>query len=435
MTTVEAISSEFDYFSPVVLCDDIKEDYYVAVACKGSLSRTQPIEFSIGGEEGVYRDLNNSLLEIKCKVTNENGTALPADAAVAPVNLLLHALIKSCDIEVSGKRISDPSVHYAERAYIEALLSNDDCILKTRGVCEGWAKDDGERMDSIILTAAENNQPNTGFVERNCWCARSRQMTLIGRLHADLFHQPLDIPSGVEISVKLEQNPDKKILMAAANASYKLELISARLLVRSKKPSQSLILAHQRMLSECNYRLPYIKISTKKFVINASSTSMVINDFHTGPMPNRITLCLISSTAHEGAYNQNPFNFTNFGLTDLSLKVGSRTVPHEPMKMNYANGDYALAYLNTLTSLGIDQGDRTISLKPSEWASGFNIYCFKLAAGNISTGVFNSSIATSVNIAVSGTFAEALTANVNVIAYIEHPDVLEIDQFHNVVSV
>jgi hypothetical protein len=33
---------------------------------------------------------------------------------------------------------------------------------------------------------------------------------------------------------------------------------------------------------------------------------------------------------------------------------------------------------------------------------------------------------------VSGTFSAALAANVSVLAYIEHPAVLEIDQFKNV---
>jgi hypothetical protein len=429
---VEALSSEFDYFSPQVISDAIEAEYDVAVPTKSAVSRTQPLEFSIAGEERVYRDLNNSLIEVTCKITNANGTDLAAGAVVAPVNFILHALFKSCEVYVNGKRVSDPSVHYAERAYLEAVLSNDKRVLDSRTVCEGWIKDNAELMDSFILTAADDNQPNDGFVKRNKLCARSRQMTFAGRLHADLFHQPLDIPAGVPLELKLEQNRDSKVLMAAADATFALQIISARLLVRSKRLSPSLILAHQRMLASQNYRIPYTRVTTKQAIVSAGSTTMSLNDFHTGVMPNRITLCMIASTAQNGAYNQNPFNFGNFGLTELSLKVGDRNVPHEPMKMNYAIGNYTLAYLNTLSSLGIDQGDRAISINPEEWASGYNIYCFKLAPGNISTGVLHASVTEAVNVSVSGTFATALPSNVTVLAYIEHPAVLEIDQFKNV---
>ncbi len=323
-------------------------------------------------------------------------------------------------------------MHYAERAYLEAVLSDDKRVLDSRAICEGWKKDDADRMDSILLVAADGTQPNDGFVKRNKWCEKSRKMTFAGRLHADLFHQPLDIPAGVPIEVKLEQNRDSKVLMAAADATFALQIISARLLVRSKRLSPSLILAHQRMLTTQNYRIPYTRITTKQAIVNAGSTTMSLNDFHTGAMPNRITLCMVATTAQNGAYNQNPFNFANFGLTELSLKVGDRNVPHEPMKMNYADGNYTLAYLNTLASLGLDQGDRAIFLRPDEWAGGYNIYSFKLAPGNISTGVMHASVTEAVNISVTGTFSAALAANVSVIAYIEHPAVLEIDQFKNV---
>jgi hypothetical protein len=258
-------------------------------------------------------------------------------------------------------------------------------------------------------------------------------MTLCGRLHADLFHQPLDIPAGVPINVKLDLNSDKKVLMAAVDGNFELKLISAKLLVQSKKLKPDLVYAHQKMAMKSNYKIPYIKVTVKENLLTPNSTSLALNNFHTGRMPNRITLCMVATSAHNGEYNENPFNFRNFGLTDLQLTVGSRTIPHEPLKMNYTLGDYAEAYLSTLASLGIDQGDRAISLTPEEWATAYNVYTFKLAAGDISTGVLNSSTATSVDITVNGTFANPLPAHVTVLSYIEHSDVLEIDHLRNVV--
>lgn len=424
---MEGVPTEFDYFAEQTISSAIEEEYDVAIPAK-TVRRAGPLEFTIPAGDQVYRDLNNSLLEITCKVTQADGANLEADAAVAPVNLLLHALIKSADIQLNGTRVNDPSDLYAERAYLETVMSHTENVLKTRGAAEGWEKDDMSRMNRILLAAANNVEPNGGFVKRARWCAQSRQLTLTGRLHSDLFHQPLDIPAGIQIDVKLALNKDEKVLMAAANATFKVDILAARLLVRTKKLTPSLILAHQRMHSKMRYRIPYTRVSMKTVVLPTGSRALAENDFITGPMPSRVAICFVTSTSQSGTYNENPFNFQNFSLTNLWLKVNDRTVPHEPLAMNYTTHDYNCAYLNTLASLGMDQGDRALAITREEWASGCNVYVFKLTPGEIGTGVFHATNAGAAHISVNATFGAATTAPVTVIAYVEQPSLLEIDE-------
>lgn len=426
-----ALSSEFDYFAPQVIAGDIEEEYDVAIGTKQAITGKGPLEFSIPAETNVYRDLNNSLLEVTCKVEQATGTALAGGTAIAPVNLLLHALFRSCEVSLNGKRVSDANNYYAERAYVETLLNCPEDVLKTRGVCEGWAKDDAAAMNGITLTG---DGTNTAFVKRNGWCAGSKVMKLVGRLHADLFHQPLDIPSNVKIDIKLDQNPDAKILMAAATVTHKVTIQSARLLVRSKRLASDLVLAHQKFLASRNYRFPYTKVLVKNDTLAAGLSEISRNNFHEGPTPSRVTIFMAKSASVNGAYNANPFAFENFGVTSLYLKVGKDKFPSEDITMDHTNGVIYPAYLSTLASLGFDQGIRTLSITPEDWSRSFNIYSFKLTPGPVSANVLHPTQANTVRLELHAKFAAALADPITIFAYIEEPSLLEIDSLDNVIS-
>ena len=424
------LSSEFDYFANQVIAGDIEEEYDIAVGPRQAISGKQPLEFVIDAVPDVYRDLNNSLLEVTCKVTQASGEDLASTAAVAPVNLFLHSLFKSCEVYLNGKRLSDANNYYAERAYLETVLNCSDEILKTRGVCEGWANDNSARMDVILLTG----DTNEGFVKRNKWCAESKEMKFLGRLHSDLFHQPLDIPGNVQIKIKLEQNPDNKVLMAAATSTFKVVLESARLLVRSKRVAPDLLLAHQKFLSKMNYRIPYTKVIMKADSVATGATSVSRNNFHEGPMPSRITIFMVRTATVNGAYNKNPFNFEHLGKTSLRLKIDKEFCPYEEVTTDYTKGTYHSAYLSTLAALGLDQGNRVPAVTPEDWARSFNVYSFKLIPGAINPSIIHSSHSRKVTIELHAKFAAALTDPITIFAYIEQPALLEIDRLNSVIE-
>ena len=50
----------------------------------------------------MYLDLNNSKLEIKLKITLENGNDLTGGDSVGPLNDILNALFMSMEMELGG---------------------------------------------------------------------------------------------------------------------------------------------------------------------------------------------------------------------------------------------------------------------------------------------------------------------------------------------
>ena len=430
---MEAMLSEFNYFAPPMVQASILEEYDEAVAPASDVKRDQPINLVLKGAPGLYRDLNNSYIVVKCKVIKVAGGAnLDADTAVAPVNLLLHSLFESVDVSVNGTKVNDSDTLYAYRAYIESILGYSQDVLETRAVSEGFSKDDAAKMD--VVTLAVDGSANTGFVARQKWVNLSKVMTLVGRPHSDLFHQELDIPAEVSLALKLTMNKDKFALMAAAGATFAIEVLDVRWFVRTKKVAPSLSTAHLRMLgSRCNYQLPFTKVSLKTHTLGDGQSKFELSNLLTGNrLPTRVVVAMTTSAAIAGAYNLNPFRFQNFKLTSMVWKVNERLIPFEPQETDFPSGDYNRAYLSTLAALGFDTGNHALAIKPSDWADGYNIYAFKFAPGPTSSGVLSPPVTGRASLKL--TFADALTAPVDLIIFTEPPSTLEIDQFGKVTT-
>ena len=68
-------------------------------------------------------DAANTQLYVKAKITQADGADIAGDAAVGPVNLLLHSLFSDVDVSLNETPVTSLNNTHAYRAYIENLLS------------------------------------------------------------------------------------------------------------------------------------------------------------------------------------------------------------------------------------------------------------------------------------------------------------------------
>ena len=168
---MEAMLSEFDYFTPTIIQSAIVAEYDDAISPVNAINPTtstglNTLEFNIPGAADLYRDLNNSCLMLKIKVTKADGAALGSTDKVGTANLTLHSLFSNVSVTLCGKEISEKDTLNPYRAYLETLLTYTRNVLETRSAAEGWYKDDAAQMESIFLATAGGNTANSGFAAR-----------------------------------------------------------------------------------------------------------------------------------------------------------------------------------------------------------------------------------------------------------------------------
>ena len=158
---MEGLLSELDYFERNVMQLSVIYDYDRVFGTGQTLVQGGPIEFFVRGADEVYLDLNNSKLEIKLKLTLENGNDITGGESVGPLNDILNALFMSMEIELGGVLVSDPNTKYSYRGVIENLINYSKLIADSRLLAEGWKKDTATHCEVSNPAGA-----NTGLTAR-----------------------------------------------------------------------------------------------------------------------------------------------------------------------------------------------------------------------------------------------------------------------------
>ena len=150
------------------------------------------------------------------------------------------------EMQLGGVLVTDPKTKYAYRAIIENLINYNKLIADTRLLPEGWKKD--------MATHCQVTNParaKTGLTARTAWFVRIHVVPLIGRPHFDLFNQEKLIPSNIDLKLKLVPNTSAYLVNTIApdhdhpQVNYKLKIMKARLFIRTKHISPSLILGQE----------------------------------------------------------------------------------------------------------------------------------------------------------------------------------------------
>ena len=429
---MEGLLSELDYFEPHVMQLSVIGEYDRVFGTGQSLVQGGPIEFFARGADGLYLDLNNSKLEIKLKITRENGDDIADGDHVAPINDVLNALFMTMEMELGGVLVTDPNTKYPYRAIIENLINYNKLISDTRLVAEGWKKDTAGQCQ-----ITDPNGDNLGLNDHRTCFTHSRVVTLIGRPHLDLFHQEKLIPSNIDLKLKLIPNTSAFLLKTAApdghaQVNYKVHITSARLFIRTKEISPGLILAQEKVLQTSNYSIPFHKIITKTLTVPTGTSQIEFDNIYQGKLPDLIILAMVSDADMSGGYQRNPFHFQNFGANYLCMQSNGIQIPRLAYQPDFANRDYIRSYFGVLEALGFDIGPNCWDLTPDEWANGYNIYAFKITPGPIGTV---STPARVGGIRLELKFAVATNGNISILLLSQNCAEIQIDKYKNIIAI
>ena len=313
----ECMKSELDIFTVPPTQTSIETGNWVEYNPIASIADGSPMEFTVSGSGQDYLDAANTQLYVKAKITQANGTDIANDAAVGPVNLLLHSLFSDIDVSLNETPVTSSNNTYAYRAYIESLLSYGTTAKQSQLTSQLYYKDVAGALEEI--NPYDNNAVNTGFVARSQFTNVSRVVDMIGKIHSDLFFQDKYILNDVGVRIRLNRTKDTFCLMADAAATFKVKILDCKLYVRKVKISPSVFIAHNKALEGGNAKYPIRRAVCKTYTIPTGNLDHTQENLFTGQLPTRIVIGCVDNDAFNGRYSKNPFNFKHFNLTQLRV--------------------------------------------------------------------------------------------------------------------
>ena len=424
----ECTKTELDLFSVPPTQTSIESGSWVEYHPVSTLTDRGPVEFEIIGNGECYVDFANTFLHVTAKITKGDGGALAGDAKTGPVNLLLHSLFSQVDVSLNGTQITSSTNTYPYRAILETLLSYGRDAKESQLTSELFYKDVAGKMDAVDVTGAA---VNSGFVERVEQTTASKTVDMMGRIHADIFFQERYMLNEVNTKIKLIRSKNAFCLLS--DADVKVKILSATLHVRKVKLIPSVFLAHAKALEHSNAKYPIRRVVCKAFTIPRGLLDASHEKLFSGQLPCRLVVGLVKNTAFNGILAENPFNFENFEVNEVSVYLdGRQQQAIRPLKPDYGdNKNYVGSFLSLFAGTGKINRDDGNFINRSDYAAGYALYAFDLSPDLAEDGHFNLTREGSVRLTIK--FSTALTASVTVISYAEFENVIEIDRNRNVI--
>ncbi|KAL8588147.1 hypothetical protein ACOMHN_044117 [Nucella lapillus] len=329
---------------------------------------------------------------------------------------------------LNGVLITNSENTYPYRAMLETLLTYGPDAQKCGYLeCCLFASDTPGHMD------ATTGDDNRGLKHRRNASARSQTMDLMGRLHTDLMAQERYLLNGVDVKFRLTPSKNSFCLMEdGANPGCRAEITHCSLFVRKAKINPAIALGHAKALEKGTAKYPIKRVIIKSFTVPLGNVSATQDNLFLSQTPNRIIVTLVDSSAVNGVYDKNPFNFQNFDLNFLGITLGGKHVPAKPLTPDFDRKRVTRAYLTTLEGSGLLHKDAAAGFTLDQFSRGYGIFCFDLTPSLVDGEQFE--LVKSAPLRLELKFAKALPNPVVVLVYGELDGIIEVDKSRQVLT-
>lgn len=418
---LDGLSTDLDLFAPPVVESGCLTGSYVEFKPLQAIG-AGPITFFVPPSTDKYIALDRTLLKVTIKVTDSAGAAMAATDVVSLTNYPLNTLFSNVKIELNSTQIGNSGYLNHYRAYLETLLSFSDISKNSHLTSALYYQDKAGKMDDLT---------SDSMTKRAAFIKSATEVELIGRCHTDLTSQQRLMLNETAIRFTFARNDPKIVLMCADTLSPKVEITDASLFVRKITINSSVLLAHARMLQGHTAKYPLKKVDVLSFSVASGSQRAHFENIAPGPMPSRLIMGLVDSSAVHGTYSKNPYNFAPYDLNLLSVCVDGVVVDGKALTPNYTKKQVMESFANLYQNSGIMLTDDGASINREDYAAGgFSLYAFDLtptqSASDSSWSLQNES-----NISIDLGFGTATPSVLTLICYVESRGVLQADKHRN----
>ena len=425
----ESVDSGLDLFTIPPTQTSLEYGMYVEIYPLAALSPSNNIDFNINQKgNSEYLDLSNTYLYVRAKITESDGSTLPDDAPVGPVNNWLHSHFSQVDVSLNNTLVTPSENTYPYRAYIENTLNYGSDAKKTQLASEMYYKDSGHHFEEVI------SGKNAGMKKWRERTTKSKEVEMIGRLHVDIFNSTKYLIGGVNVRISLIKSKAEFHLIAQPpeGKSYKSILTHASLFIRKCKLNPSVILAHNRALEKDTVKYPLKRVTVKTFSIPTGNLGVTQDNLFLTQLPTRLIVSFVDSDAFNGSFKKNPFNFKHNNLSYIALFVDGVQKPQKALTPNFNHKLFTRSYHRLFSELGLANKNEGNMIQISDFDGGYCMFAFDLSPGILDGEQVE--LVRSGQFRLDIKFSTPLTEPVHVILYSEMDSIIEITKTREVIT-
>lgn len=355
-------------------------------------------------------------------------------AAVNPptsnvVNNIFHSLFRQCQVSLNNVQVTQDDTNYGYKGYFQNTLNFGYDSLNTSLRCQAYYPDDNN-MDSVDVNE------NPGVRDRRALFGSYggyKKVELVGKIHSDIFQIDKYLPNGVDLRITLIKEKPSFYMMGVGTTGD-VKILEASIAIDHKIINPAILTAHHRVLESKNMIIPYQRSVVKQYTISAGLTSITIDNFVLGRIPNNLIFSMVSHKAHSGDREVNPFNFTHNNIQSFALYVNGEQIPSKPLYFDYTLDGAPIStrgYNTLFKGLGINNSDSAHQITKARFDKGYFMLAFDLTADQDFNDACVNMVqegAMRIEIKLSVPLANPITC----LIYTESDACIEIDRLKNV---
>ena len=438
----QGYSPELALFDLPVQNSGINKIQWIPYSPINDFSQDGSLEFRIFGSGIHYIDLKRTRLHVTVKITQADGSALPAvppgisnipdEARVGPVNNFMHSLWRQLDVFLNDKLITTTETTYSYRAMMDTMLNTANDVKATKLQAQLFYPD---RLVNEVTDIDPITGTNYGLVSRSLYFRQSKLVDMEGPLLASECQLDRYLLNGIKINIKLYPSSDAfRLISPNSDANFKVVITSASLKVCCITPTPEVLIAHQAVLNEDKKAYyPYMRSELKRCALSAGQFSVDMDDVFLGRVPSQIIVCMVKSEALSGSYGLNPYVFKSYKINYLNASLDGESFPTKALQPVFidepVSGNYIDAYLRMFES---KDSNTENGISREDFAHGKTLFCFDFNP-DLREGRDKSwPLLRKGNLHLEIQFAEALPEAATVLVYGTFPSCIEVDKTRNI---
>jgi hypothetical protein len=205
----------------------------------------------------------------------------------------------------------------------------------------------------------------------------------MSRLDFDLANQELFLLNNIDALFTIYRAKDAFLVQNLGprpnDTTVRVCVLSAKLYAKMVDVQPSLNMTIYSQLERQPARYSVRRTELRSTFLTAGRREVDHNVF-SATIPRRLTIALVSSAAFNGDYALSPFNFTPFGIRELSIHAGGQIYPPVPYDWNFTDGLYSRAFIDFYEALGQANSERTCDISWEQYARGWTIFVVPLTS-------------------------------------------------------
>ena len=367
------------------------------------------LEFEVLGDRNNFIDLQKLLLEIKCKISRNNGgdlrTATDATNTEAPYlsNNALHSLFSECTVSANGVKISNTNGNYEHKAFIETEFSSGKTAKNTWLVCQRYYYEDEPAKIDGTDGRTDNVAAGKALV------ANSQENYFIGKPASDIIACDKHLLSGVTLRISFRRSTNDFAVFSESNKHYKVKIIEANLYVGKMTVADHVLTAIEKTLLKTPAVYRYTEVLPRTFLATTGIRSWSHEDIFSKEPVRRMIIAMATNQAYLGTNHTNPFHYQKFNFSQIVFNRNGQPIVGTPVLTIFNHR----IYFNTLEALNfLDKDGHGITL--DNYPNHF-ILAFDLTSTQEASHDFIHPELTNCSISVQLTFDGAVAANVEIL--------------------